>query len=151
MIALKQFLSFSLALTIVSCAAPVIHNTPSGRPEITMNAKVGKKVQAEIMNLMVNKGYTLKSSNENLLVFEKTLDSFAARLFLGSSYDTTPNARVTYNIIETEKSTRVVASFIAVTNPGSAFEKITDLNGGKATQEIQEALNEISLKLLKEY
>ncbi|MHA1355493.1 MAG: hypothetical protein ACTSR1_10005 [Candidatus Heimdallarchaeota archaeon] len=130
-------------MSFAACATPVKHNTPSGRPEITISGKVGKQVQAEIMNLMLNNGYNVKSSTDTLLVFERPIKNVMAAALLGSRYDSTPAARISFNIIEMGASTRVVASFAAVTNPGSAFERITPMNNNADTVNYQMRLNEI--------
>lgn len=132
---------------IVGCTSPVKHYTPSGRPEITINGKVSKQVQAEIMNLMLNNGYDVKTSLDVLLVFEQPIKNVLAATLLGSRYDSTPAARVSFSIIEMETSTRVVASFAAITNPGSAFERITPLNNNPDTANFQMRLNEIKQKI----
>jgi hypothetical protein len=143
-----QYLSMVLITAhFVGCATPVVHNTPSGRPEITVSGKVGKRASAEITNLMVNRGYNVKVSSDTLIVFEKPIESTMAAVLLGSRYDSTPAARITYNIIETEATTRVIASFAAVTNPGSAFERITPMNNIQDTDTYQMRLNEIKAKL----
>lgn len=142
-----RYLPIILLTIIVGCAKPVIHDTPSGRPEITISGKVGKLVLADITGFMINRGYNLKVSSDTLLVFEKPLEGTMAGMLLGSSYDSTPNARVTYTIIETGTATRVIASFAAITNPGSAFEHITPMNHIQDTIEFQSRLNKIKAKI----
>lgn len=140
---------FLLTITFVlgSCATLVKHNTPSGRPEVVISGKVGKQVQSEIMNLMLNNRYNVKSSTDNLLVFERPIENVLTAVLLGSKYDSTPAARITFNIIEMADSTRVVASFTAVTNPGSAFERITPMNNHADTANYQMRLNEIKERI----
>lgn len=145
---IMRYVSMVILVAIVAgCATPMIHNTPSGRPEITVGNKAGKRVLAEITNLMVNKGYNVKSSSDSLIIFEKPIEGTMAAMLLGSRYDSTPAARITYNIIETETTTRVIASFAAITNPGSAFERITPMNNNPDTAGYQMHLNEIKEKL----
>ena len=136
-----------VALLVNGCTMPVTHYTPSGRPEVTINGKVGKEVHAEITNLMLNNGYNVKKATDNLLVFEKPYQSTMAAVFFGSQYDPTPTARVTFSIVELADSTRVVASFAVVTNPGSAFERITQANNHPSTLKYQKRLDEIKVKL----
>jgi len=140
---------FILMITFVlgACATPVKHNTPSGRPEVVISKKVGKQVQAEIMNLMLNNRCNVKSSTDNLLVFERPIENVLAAALLGSKYDSTPAARITFNIIEMVDSTRVVASFAAITNPGSAFERITPMDNNADTANYQMRLNEIKQRI----
>ena len=134
-------------MLLISCATPVQHNTQSGRPEVTISGKVGEQVIAEISNLMINNGYNVKSSSNSLLVFEKPIEKFMASVLLGSNYDGTPYARITASVIESPSNTRVVLTFAAVTNPGSAFERITPMNQSQDTIAYQNRLNEIKSRL----
>lgn len=136
-----------IILLFAACATPVRHNTSSGRPEIIISGKAGKQVQGEIMNLMLNNGYNVKTSTDTLLVFERPIENVLAAVLLGSKYDSTPAARISVNIIEMVDSTRVVASFAAVTNPGSAFERITPMNNNADTANYQMHLNEIKQRI----
>lgn len=140
-------ISIISAVALVGCATPVRHDTPSGRPEVTIRGNLAKPVQGEITNAMLNRGYNVKSSAETLLVFERPIDNAMACVLLGSQYDSTPAARVTYSIVESMDTTRVVASFAAVTNPGSAFERVTPLNNNPDTAEYQALLNDIKARL----
>jgi hypothetical protein len=135
-----------LSVLLAGCATGVVHNTPSGRPEITITGKVGKVAAGEITNMMVDRGYNVKSSTDNLMVFEKPLQG-AASILLASNYDVTPVGRVTFNIIENPTATRVVASLAAITNAGSAFEKSTNWNDSKDAVQYQSLLNDIKLRI----
>ena len=139
----KYFFILLVPLLFYTCAAPVRHYTPSGRPEVTINGKVGKQVQSEITNLMLNNRYNVKTSTDTLMVFERPIENILAASLLSSKYDKNPIVRVTFNIIEMETSTRVVASFAAVTNPGSAFERIRPMNNNVDTVNYQMRLNEL--------
>jgi hypothetical protein len=143
----KPSISVIALIAIVGCATPIRHDTPSGRPEVTVRGNLAKPIHREITNAMLNRGYNVKSSTETLLVFERPLDNAMASVLLGSQYDSTPAARITYSIVESMDWTRVVASFAAVTNPGSAFERITPLNNNPDTAEYQALLNEIKVRL----
>lgn len=56
-----------------------------------------------------------------------------ANALFGSKYDATPNPRVTYTLMQDQGATRVIADFVIVTNPGSAFERLTPVNGSQDT------------------
>lgn len=136
-----------LFVTMGACAAPVKHDTPSGRPEVSIRGRVGSQVQSEIMNMMLNNRYGIKSSSTNIIVFEKPFDNVMASVLFGSKYDSTPCARVAFNIFEVGDSTRVVASFAAITNPGSSFERSTPLDNNPDTVKYQTGLNEIKQRI----
>lgn len=135
------------AMLLGACAAPVNHDTPSGRPEVTIRGRVSSQAQAEIMNLMLNRKYSVKSSSPNLIVFEKPLEGTMNAVLFGSQYNTTPYARATFTIFETGESTRVVASFAAITNPGSSFERVTSLDNNQETAKYQDRLDEIKRRI----
>lgn len=139
----------SLLSLAAGCAATVRHNTPSGRPEVTINGRVGEQAATAIMNQMVNSGYSTKSVTSTMLVFEKPVNNILASALLGSHYDSTPAARVTYTIMETESTTRIVTSLAMITNPGSAFERVTPMNNSKSSTSYQEFLYQLKNELEK--
>lgn len=139
------FIAFAMPVLIClgGCATPVNHATPSGRVEVTVQGKVGKELRAEISNMMLNTGYNAKNSSESLMVFEKPVQNVLAAVLYGSQYDSSPAARVSYSIVETDYLTRVVASFAVVTNPGSAFERVTPMDNNPDTRGFQMRLDEM--------
>lgn len=138
-----------LLFVVTGCAAPIKHLTPSGRPEVTIGGSVGEQVVARITDRMLNAGYNVKTATKPLLVFENPIDNVLAAALLGSRYDSTPAARITYTIIETGTSTRVVASLTAITNPGSAFERVTPMDNSKDSVSVQQFLTELKMSLEK--
>jgi len=110
---------------------------------VTVQGKVGKELRAEISNMMLNTGYNVKNSSESLMVFEKPVQNVLAAVLYGSQYDSSPAARVSYSIVETDYLTRVVASFAVVTNPGSAFERVTPMDNNPDTRGFQMRLDEM--------
>lgn len=136
-----------LAALLSSCATPVQHNTASGKPEVNIRGQVAKQAKGKLINQMINKGYNIKSESNSLVVFEKAMENFMAGVLLGSRYDTTPNARISATIVENSTCTRIILNFAAVTNPGSAFEKVTQMNQVKDTMLYQDILNQIKVEL----
>lgn len=131
------------------CATPVIHNTPSGRPEVTINRTTRNEVGAQLTNEMLNRGYNITKQTDYMLAFDRPVDNIFAAALLGSRYDSTPNARITYTLTDMNNETRVVADIKIVTNPGSAFERLTNLTHGQDSIKIQELLNQIKYRLEK--
>ncbi len=136
-------------LLVAGCATPVTHNTPSGKPEVTINGVDADTVAASVIDRMINRGYNVTNSNNRMLVFEKPLENTMAAALYGSRYDSQPNVRITYNINNYQNKTRVVASFAVVTNPGSSFERLTPANNNQDTVKYQDMLNEIKASLEK--
>jgi len=139
---LSSVVVFALLL-LASCTAPVQHVTPSGKVEATISRASAKQIGAAITNQMVNRRYRLSKSDPNSIRFERPMENTFAAAFFGSRYDSTPNVRIIYTLIEIGDQTRVVADFQIVTNPGSAFERITAANENASTMEFQGMLIQI--------
>lgn len=144
-ILLIVFLSFMAT----GCATIKPLPTPSGRPEVTIPNVTKKQVIDTLTNRMINKGYQLSSVNDYVVVFNKKVDSFMAGVIYGSRYDSTPAARVSYNLVETDAGIRVIVTLEVVTNPGSAFERVTDLSQGPDAKDAQRSLEEVKASLIK--
>jgi uncharacterized protein YceK len=142
-------LLFLMPLVLTGCATPITHDTPSGKVEVTINGVQKSAVKDELINGMVNKGYTVTRSDDALLVFDRPIQNSAAAFMFSSDFSANPTTRTSYNLIQTGKSVRVVADFAAITNPGSGFEKRTDLNAIPETRLMQDFLTGIKMKMEK--
>lgn len=131
----------ALAATLCGCAS-VDHQTASGKVEVTINAPP-EAVKASIVNAMVNQRYRISKDTAFELAFDKPTDNLLAAAFLGSRYDSTPNTRISYFLAPTPPSVRVVADFAIITNPGSSFERRTDLNRSEDTAQVQALLDDV--------
>lgn len=128
--------------------APVRLNTPSGKPEVTISATTKKKASDAIINRELSKGWDLKSQSDSLLVFAQKNTSFGAQLLFGSKYDTVPENRITFTLVETDNAIRLLVKNEMVTNPGSAFENITDMtSNAEVANQSQTALEDIKARL----
>lgn len=133
-----------LALIFLSaCATPAQHNTPSKKVEVTIHGVQKTAVKDRLTSDMVNRGYLMTKSDDSLIAFDRAVDNFMVNALLSSRYDSTTNARVTYNLIQLDKDVRVIADCAVITNPGSAFEKRTDMNGNPDTYKIQAMLDSL--------
>jgi len=96
---MRNYVVLAIALILVGCATPVerVASTPSGSPEVTINADI-QSVRNAVINrvLSYDGGYSLISQTDNLLEFERTLtgtgESMVAALSVGNSYSN--NTRV---------------------------------------------------------
>jgi hypothetical protein len=138
---------FALALIAIGCASPQPLPTPSGKAEIVVQAPKAK-VRDALAARALDRGFSIKSNTESALVIGKRSDSVALAMLAGSRYDAQPEIRVRYDLLEAETGTRVVSTAMVVTNPDSAFERITPMEpGSKAYQELQSAMNEVKTKV----
>ena len=142
----KVFILLS-ALLAMGCADQVTHQTPSGKPEVTIAGRVGDQARALIAGRMVDAGYNMRSGSDSMLVFDKPNSTVMAAVLFGSRYAGTPNARITYTVIEAGAVTRVVASLAMITNPGSAFERASPMDASPDSQGVQNLLFEIKRTL----
>jgi len=135
----------SLASLLVGCETTTTHNTPSGRPEVTVSNAQAPDLIAQFTNELINRGYTIADTSPQQTTFEKPATTLAAQIAYGSTYNPTPNARITLDQVQLSDTTRILLSFSIVTNPGSAHERITALNNSPETVQYQELLNQLTI------
>ncbi|MBC6436935.1 MAG: hypothetical protein GDA52_02075 [Rhodobacteraceae bacterium] len=100
-------------------------------------------VKSALVDRMINRGYNLTRDNQFTVAFDRPVENIFAAALLGSRYDSTPNARISYTIVENAGATRVVADMAIITNPGSAFERRTPMNTSQDSLGIQRILNDL--------
>jgi hypothetical protein len=124
---------------LAACATPQQRlATPSGNPEIIIPNATRKAVIDKIVAEKLEKGMQVKSVNDyGVVVGKKIEDNLMASIAFGSRYDSTPEARITYNVVEVPGGVRVFSRLEVVTNPGSAFERTSDLTAGHARRYCQ--------------
>jgi len=139
----KSIYAFAIILSLVltyGCATTRPLSTPSGKPDITISNATKRQVTDALVSQMLNQGFNIKSSSDYNIVFTKPLDNLAAQLLLGSRYDSTPEHRASFMLVESGAGVRIVLTNQAITNPGSAFERVTDLSTGESGQSWQNFL-----------
>ena len=146
---MKKFWIGVLFLGLVGCATmpDVMLNTPSGRPEVSIQNATKKQVMDAIINRELSKSWDLKSQSDSLLVFSHKVTGFAAALAYGSQYDSTPEQRGTFTLVDSGNVIRVLLKVEMVTNPGSAYERTSDVTLGKNAAPLQTTLEEIKASL----
>ena len=134
----------ALILLVSACATPVAHHTPSGKPEVTIFSTDGELIKNLVISEMIDRGYSVSSEREYSIAFDRPVDNVFAAALLGSQYNSTPNARITYTVVRTPNGhSRVVATLQVVTNPGSSHERYTDASGNRDSVEIQALLDRV--------
>ena len=135
--------TFILAL-ISGCATVKPLNTLTGKPEVIIPDASKSEIADQITNAMLSWDFQLQKRDENILLFSKRDQSLGSSLLFGSRYDSTPEWRFTYNIVDHPEGVRVIANIATITNPGSAFERITDLSrGSKDSENVYALLTQI--------
>jgi hypothetical protein len=130
-------------LLFQACVTRAPIDTASGKPEVSL-APATTKAQARdlIVQVFLNNGFQLRRTDEYSLIFGKPSTSLAANLMYGSRYETTPEERVSVNLIDTGNGTRIIFTLQYVTNPGSAFERLSDASTGAYARRIRDTLDQ---------
>jgi hypothetical protein len=136
-----------LAIALAGCqTAAEAPNTASGKPEVTIRATTAA-IKARLLSLAMDKRFNVTKDTEYLLQVEKPSENFGAALLLGSKYDGVPAERIVFTFAPIGDTTRVVAASMFVTNPGSAFERITPINAGEGIDRTQNTLQELKASM----
>lgn len=141
---LKFVAAMFAALSLAACQTAQPPSTASGKPEVTIRAPVSK-IKALIITHAMNNGLSITRDTEYMLQFDKPTTNLGAAVLLGSRYDSTPNERYVITFAPLGEETRVIASAMFVTNPGSGFERITPVNAGEGITRTQNDLEQIKL------
>lgn len=137
----------ALAVALGGCqTAAQAPATASGKPEVTIRATTAA-IKARLLSLAMDKRFNVTKDTEYLLQVEKPSENFGAALLLGSKYDGIPSERIVFTFAPIGDTTRVVAAGMFVTNPGSAFERITPVNGGEGANRTQNTLDELKASM----
>lgn len=128
---MKKLWVLGFALALGGCAAPIQHQTASGRPETLIHNTSADSVKSAIVNGMMSKGYRITRDTPYEIAFDKPVENIADQVLLGSKYDSQPSARVSYTLASVGADVRVIADMAIITNPGSAFERRTEMNNGQ--------------------
>lgn len=132
---------------LIACVPKPSYVTPSGKPEVDIVAPK-PQVRDALVAQMVQRGYSMKTATDYSLVFEKPGGTLQ-NLLAGSTYDAQTMLRVTYTVVEANGGVKVIGSAGVVANPGSAFEKVTDVTGGKPGNQVYEMLEGAKYSLEK--
>jgi hypothetical protein len=138
----------ALALLISSCAtAPT---APSPPQVVAIDRPVSlSELKGVALNLYLADGWTLEKESDHMLTFISENSSVTARVLLGSQYDT----RVFYreNLVLAPSATGVTlrTSQVLVSNHGSAFERVTPVEGkgGNRLAQIKESFATSTIKI----
>ena len=133
-----------LIVLLSGCTTVKPLDTLTGKPEVIIPEASKSEIADQITNAMLSWDFQLQKRDENILFFSKGDQRLGSSLLFGSRYDSTPEWRFTYNIVDHLEGIRVIANIAAITNPGSAFERVTDLSrGSKDSENVYALLTQI--------
>src|SRR6218665_2479920 len=109
--------------TTAQMKAAAVANQP-----IVVNA--GKQAARDaVAQAFVSQGYMITKDSDFVLQFSAPTSSAMVQLLLSSGYDSRVEARITVQFVG-DNPTTVSWRAAYVTNPGSAFERLTDVSNG---------------------
>lgn len=123
---LNNFLVVAAAIGATGCSTPKMQ-TPSGRPEVTIQNTSVEKLKPRVINKMLDDKFTVVSSDPVNMQFDKSA-TWLSNMLLGSPYDARTWTRVVVRLVDQGNgSVRVVEEVYIVSNKGSAFERLTEV------------------------
>jgi len=116
-------------------------------PERELTIQSDRKTTKDaVAALFLSRGYQLKADSDMQITFERRSENFMANLLLSSNYDSTVMTRVIITMIG-DKPTNLSWRGYAVTNPGSAFERLTEITGSPDGDNVQVGLRGVKMQL----
>ena len=125
----------ALLLSLASCVGSPPLDTPSGFPEVTTTLEREVLVENTI-NGLAQRGFYVTTESLHRLVMEKVCNDGTINMFMGSRMNPTVNfrAQVTFRTVSDHE--QADGRIWVVTNPGSAFESLTDTSTDKAGHDL---------------
>ena len=107
-------------------------------PDVVICNRSKSDIMDKIVSTAISKGYNVKNTNNYQVVVAKPITDAALRFLASSRYDVNPEERIIWTFAGYRENCTLVSAVIqSVTNPGSAFEKITDRSTGAAGSSMQ--------------
>jgi S1-C subfamily serine protease len=132
----RSIVGFVLCLMALGCLAG------DEAVSIAIPSVTKKQVADALAARFMGAGLQIRSANDYGMVAGKPNDSFAARLLFGSSFNGTPESRVSASFVDVPGGVAVSLRSAIVGNPGSGFERVNDM-----TENERSALNSILLQV----
>jgi len=149
---MKKILLLAMVLMMVSgCATVQPIRTGSGMPEVTICGISKNEVMEKFVAGLSMKGVNIRNTNNYQIVVSKPVDNPLIAALYGSRYDSTPEARVIFTFADVNNCIYIGARLQIVTNPGSGFERITDISRGKDAYQLQQDLEELKSTIERQY
>lgn len=132
-------LSASLALPLSGCASVAQQkiNAAANQP---MTANISRAAAKDAVAMVfIGRNYRITKDSDLVVEFAAPTDNVWAQVLLSSNYSSQVDARVQVQFVGDNPTTVTWRAFL-VTNPGSAFEQLTDVSRGGDAPAIQAAI-----------
>lgn len=145
----RAFLSAAVVMTAAMLSACSTTSGPRLAPERQLTIAAPKmKVKEAVAALMVSRGYQIQRDTDFVMDFATNTQNFMATLLLSSRYDSRVETRVSVTFIG-DNPTQVTWRAALITNPGSAFERPTDITNNPEGDNVQTQFVAIKTQLEK--
>jgi len=144
-----RYIYLAAIIFLAGCAYPPLQ-TPSGRPEVSIHGAAMKDILNVIVDQMSKDGWRIKNLKDNSVVVVSANDKWEMILAYGSPSNEIPENQITFTLVDAgDNEVRVFCSGVIVTNPGSGFENVAYIVGGKFYARAQAELEKLKLKMEK--
>lgn len=129
----------SLTLPLAGCASVAQQkiNAAANQP---VTAKITRAAAKDAVAMVfIGRNYRILKDSDLVVEFTAPTDNVWAQVLLSSNYSSQVDARVQVQFIGDNPTTVTWRAFL-VTNPGSAFEQLTDVSRGGDAPAIQAAI-----------
>jgi len=146
---LNRILAVCAIIAFTGCAAGTakmgtVSSTGSGttavRPEVTIANQTKKAVTDALVGEVVSRGFAVVTVTDYTVVFSKPFTATATPMKRGARTGGAAEQRLSFTVVEAGGGVRIVLTNQIVSNPGTAYEKITDAGGGPAGEGWQQFL-----------
>jgi hypothetical protein len=137
-----------LIVSLIGCASGQPLNTPSGKPEVTIRDASRKDIRDTIVSLMANDGWQVRRVKDNVVVVGRATGNWNTILTYASASNKIPENQITFTLDETgSDDVRVICRGTVVTDAGSGFENVAEVEGGSFNKEAQAALDKLQITM----
>lgn len=135
----------SVLITVLAGCTTTSGPRTAPERQMTVNAPKAKTKEA-IAALMVSRGYQIQRDTDFVMDFATNTNNVMATLLLSSNYDSRIETRISVTFIG-DNPTQVSWRAALITNPGSAFERPTDITNNPEGDAVQVQLLAIKSQL----
>ncbi|MBA4390235.1 MAG: hypothetical protein C0399_04780 [Syntrophus sp. (in: bacteria)] len=144
----RMLMMIVVIILLTGCAGLPRMNTSSGRPEITICGVGKSEIMEKVVAGFIMAGFNIRNTSNFQIVMGKPVSNPLVGAMMGSRYDSTPESRLVWTFASLDNNcTHIGVVVQIVTNPGSAFERITDVSTGKDGHEIQEEFERLKARV----
>jgi hypothetical protein len=136
----RKMMVLGLIGILTGCASPIVHDTPSKRPERQF-ANKPEDVKAALLSMLVSRNYQIHQESEGLVVALSWPDKSYANMFAPAPANPTVMIQSSFTLVPTNAGTRVIGDVAFVSKPGSGSDRVTPMPNSLLSRELQDLLN----------